>query len=136
MIREFLHKEWIALEPKQCFHRLQKDTSEQAILLSFQLLLFVTLAFILCLDRCLLDLMLDSIARVLRLLSVGALSVLLGDIMAFVLITRFPFPLARFVDFVLREDVFTRVRTGRGVPQAIAGLVRYSLIFIGQTSSA
>ncbi len=80
----------------------------------------------------LLDLMLDSIARVFSATtSVGTLSVSLGDIMAFVLITWFSFLLARFVNFVLREDVFTRVRTGRGVPQAIAGLVRYSLIFIG-----
>ena len=80
----------------------------------------------------LLDLMLDSIAGALSATtSVGALSVSLGDIMAFVLITWFSFLLARFVNFILREDVFTRVRTGRGVPQAIAGLVRYSLIFIG-----
>ena len=80
----------------------------------------------------LLDLMLDSITRVFSATtSIGALSVSMGDIMAFVLITWFSFLLARFVNFVLREDVFTRVRTGRGVPQAIAGLVRYSLIFIG-----
>jgi len=80
----------------------------------------------------LLDPMLDSLAKVLNATtSVGALSVSLGDIMAFVLITWFSFLLARFVNFILREDVFTRVRTGRGVPQAIAGLVRYSLIFIG-----
>ena len=80
----------------------------------------------------LLDLMLDSISKVLSATtSVGALSVSLGDIMAFILITWFSFLLARFVNFILREDVFTRVRTGRGVPQAIAGLVRYSLIFIG-----
>ena len=80
----------------------------------------------------LLDLMLDSVSRVLSATtSVGALSISLGDIMAFVFITWFSFLLARFVNFILREDVFTRVRTGRGVPQAIAGLVRYSLIFIG-----
>ena len=80
----------------------------------------------------LLDQMLDSFAKVLNATtSVGALSVSLGDIITFVLITWASFLLARFVNFILREDVFTRVRTGRGVPQAIAGLVRYSLIFIG-----
>ena len=80
----------------------------------------------------LLDLMLDSIARVLSATtSVGALSISLGDIMTFVLITWLSLLLARFVNFVLREDVFPRVRTGRGVPQAVAGLVRYSLIFLG-----
>jgi len=80
----------------------------------------------------LLDLMLDSIAKVLSATtSVGTLSISLGDIMTFVLITWLSLLLARFVNFILREDVFPRVSTGRGVPQAIAGLVRYSLIFIG-----
>ena len=78
------------------------------------------------------DLLLDSIVKIFSATtSVGTLSVSLGDIMVFVLITWFSFLLARFVNFALREDVFTRVRTGRGVPQAIAGLVRYSLIFLG-----
>ena len=35
------------------------------------------------------------------------------------------------MDFVLQKDVFTRVRTGRGVPYAMSGLVRYTLIFLG-----
>jgi small-conductance mechanosensitive channel len=77
-----------------------------------------------------LDLVLSSIAAALSATaSVGSLSVSLGDIMIFVLIAWFSLLLARFVNFVLREDVFSRVRTGRGVPQAITGLVRYSLIF-------
>ncbi len=46
LIRESLYKEWIEFEPKQFFHKLQKDTNEQSSLLGFQLLLFVTLAFI------------------------------------------------------------------------------------------
>jgi small-conductance mechanosensitive channel len=49
----------------------------------------------------------------------------------FVLIVWFSILLARFINFVLQEDVFTRVRTGRGVPQAIAGVVRYTLILLG-----
>jgi len=31
----------------------------------------------------------------------------------------------------LREDVFSRVQTGRGVPYAVSGLVRYTLILLG-----
>lgn len=74
----------------------------------------------------------DSITNVLSAsVSVGTISVSLGDILVFILITWFSFLLARFVNFILREDVFTRVRTGRGVPQAITSLVRYSLIFLG-----
>jgi potassium efflux system protein len=73
-----------------------------------------------------------GVARILGAgVSVGALSVSVGDVMAFALTVWLSFLLARLVDFVLREDVFTRVRTGRGVPYAISGLVRYTLIFLG-----
>ena len=63
--------------------------------------------------------------------SVGALSISVSDVMAFALTVWLSFLLARLVVFVLQEDVFTRVRTGRGVPYAISGLVRYTLIFLG-----
>jgi small-conductance mechanosensitive channel len=63
--------------------------------------------------------------------SVGTLSVSASDIIVFVLIVWFSILLARFINFVLQEDVFTRVRTGRGVPQAISGVVRYTLILLG-----
>jgi len=73
-----------------------------------------------------------GISRVLAAaVSVGALSVSLGDVLAFALTVWLSYKLARLVDFLLREDVFTRVRTGRGVPYAISGLVRYTLIFFG-----
>lgn len=64
-------------------------------------------------------------------LSVGALSVSVRDVIAFALTVWLSHLLARLVDFVLREDVFTRVQAGRGVPYAISGLVRYTLIFLG-----
>jgi small-conductance mechanosensitive channel len=63
--------------------------------------------------------------------SVGALSVSVTDVIMFALSVWLSFLLARLVDFVLQEDVFTRVQTGRGVPYAISGLVRYTLIFLG-----
>ena len=47
LIRESLFKEWTALETQQLFYRIKKDTIDQAPLLNFQLLLFVTLTFIL-----------------------------------------------------------------------------------------
>ena len=73
-----------------------------------------------------------TVGRMLRAgVSVGALSVSVADVMAFALTVWLSFQLARLVDFVLQEDVFTRVRTGRGVPYAISGLVRYTLIFLG-----
>ena len=73
-----------------------------------------------------------SVERVLGAsVSVGALSLSLGEVMAFALTLWLSFLLARGVDFILKEDVFTRVQAGRGVPYAIAGLVRYALIFVG-----
>jgi small-conductance mechanosensitive channel len=82
-----------------------------------------------------LDLLGPIIAGVDRVLgaavSVGALSVSVRDVMSFALTVWLSYLLAHLVDFVLREDVFTRIRTGRGVPYAISGLVRYTLVFFG-----
>jgi small-conductance mechanosensitive channel len=64
-------------------------------------------------------------------LSVGAVSVSLGDLFVFALTLWLSFALARFVNFVLQEDVFPRVRLARGVPYAVLSLVRYTLIFLG-----
>ena len=61
----------------------------------------------------------------------GAISVSVGDVIAFALTVCLSYLLAHLVDFVLQADVFTRVETGRGVPYAISGLVRYTLIFLG-----
>jgi len=64
-------------------------------------------------------------------LEVGALSISLGDVIAFALTIWLSFALARFVNFVLEEEVFTRARLARGVPYAITSLVRYTMIFLG-----
>jgi small-conductance mechanosensitive channel len=64
-------------------------------------------------------------------LSVGALSISLGDVLVLVLTIWLSFALARFVNFILEEDVFPRTRLARGVPYAISSLVRYTLIFLG-----
>jgi small-conductance mechanosensitive channel len=64
-------------------------------------------------------------------LSVGALAISLGDVTAFGLTVYLSFRLARLVNYVLNEDVFTRVQLARGVPYAISSLVRYSFIVLG-----
>ena len=43
----------------------------------------------------------------------------------------FSFLLARWVQVLLQEDVFSRVRTSRGVPYAVSNLARYSVICLG-----
>jgi small-conductance mechanosensitive channel len=74
----------------------------------------------------------SSVVRLLSAhLSVGAVAVSLGDVVAFLLTAWLSFRLAHFVDWVLQEDVFPRVRLARGVPYAISSLVRYAIIFFG-----
>jgi potassium efflux system protein len=78
------------------------------------------------------DSVLASLAGLLGAeLAVGALSISLGDVLVLVLTVWLSFTLARFVNFVLEEDVFPRTRMPRGVPYAISSLVRYTLIFLG-----
>jgi small-conductance mechanosensitive channel len=64
-------------------------------------------------------------------LNVGAISISLGDVGAFAVAVWLSFALARFVSFILEEDVYPRVRLARGVPYAVSSLVRYTLIFLG-----
>lgn len=64
-------------------------------------------------------------------LEVGSLSVSLGDLLVFALTVWLSFKVARFVDFVLHQDVFPRTSLPRGVPYAMSNLVRYVLIFLG-----
>ncbi len=63
--------------------------------------------------------------------SVGALAISLGDVLVFVVTVWLSFLLARLVNYVLREDVFSRLRVGRGIPYAVSSLTRYTLIFLG-----
>lgn len=64
-------------------------------------------------------------------LDVGALSVSVGDVVVFALTVLFSLLLARCVQVLLQEDVFSRVRTSRGVPYAVSNLARYSVICLG-----
>ena len=64
-------------------------------------------------------------------IEVGALSVSLGDVVVFALTVWFSFLLARWVQVLLQDDVFSRVRTSRGVPYAVSNLARYCVICLG-----
>jgi potassium efflux system protein len=70
----------------------------------------------------------EALGRVLAAgISVGALSLTLGGVLAFLLaIIAAPF-LARFVDFVLQEGVYPRAHLPRGMPYALSTLVRYAV---------
>jgi small-conductance mechanosensitive channel len=64
-------------------------------------------------------------------LTLGALSISLGDVVLFALVVWLSFGLARLLNFVLNEDVFPRIHTGRGVPYAVSNLARYTVLFLG-----
>ena len=63
--------------------------------------------------------------------SVGAVSLSPADFLAFAAVLAVAFYLSRFVQFVLEEDVFPRVTLARGVPNAIATVVRYAVLLFG-----
>ncbi len=74
----------------------------------------------------------DLVKQILNAsITTGALSVSVADVLVFVFTIWLSFLLARFVQVILQEDVFTRVHLARGLPNAISNLARYSLIFIG-----
>jgi len=63
--------------------------------------------------------------------TVGAISVTLGDLVAFAITVWLSFLLSRFVRFVLDEDVFPTIELPRGVPYAISSLVHYVILAAG-----
>ena len=63
--------------------------------------------------------------------SVGALSLSLGGVLAFVLTLLAALLLARIVTGVLEEDVYPRAALPRGIPYALSTLVRYGFYSLG-----
>lgn len=64
-------------------------------------------------------------------ISVGAISLDVGHVLAFGLTLWISFLLARFVAFVLDREVMPRLDLARGVPYALSSLVRYTILFFG-----
>lgn len=59
----------------------------------------------------------------------------IGDLLAFGLTLWISWMLARFMTFVLDEEVFSRVRLGAGVPFAITTFTRYTILVAGFVSA-
>ena len=64
-------------------------------------------------------------------ITVGTLSLSLGDLVAFGLTLTAAFWAARIVEFTLGEEVYPRLRLPRGMPYALSALARYSLLLVG-----
>jgi len=74
----------------------------------------------------------DGLRALLRAsVAVGALSLSLGDVLAFVLTLLTALLLARIVNEVLEEDVYPRATLPRGIPYALSTLVRYGFYSVG-----
>jgi potassium-dependent mechanosensitive channel len=61
----------------------------------------------------------------------GTVSLSLGDVVDFFLVVWLAYLVSAFVRFVLREDVFPRVRLARGTSYALSSLLNYVFITLG-----
>ena len=61
----------------------------------------------------------------------GSVSLSLGDVAAFALTVWAAFLVSAFVRFVLREDVYARIRLPRGAAYAVSTIVHYVLVLTG-----
>jgi len=61
----------------------------------------------------------------------GTVALSLADVLAFVLTIVAAILLARFINLILEEDVYSRVKLGRGVPFAISSVLKYIIIALG-----
>ncbi len=61
----------------------------------------------------------------------GSVSLSLGDVLVFAVTVAAAFVLSALIRFFLSEEVFPRVRLGRGLPEALSGVLHYALILMG-----
>ena len=61
----------------------------------------------------------------------GGMSISVGDVLAFFLTVWLAFMVSAFVRFLLEEDVFPRLRLGRGLSYTISSLLHYGVLLLG-----
>jgi potassium-dependent mechanosensitive channel len=64
-------------------------------------------------------------------LTIGSLSISLGQVLFFAATVWASFAVSRFLRFLLEEDVYHHWQFARGVPQAISTMVHYAVLLIG-----
>ena len=62
-----------------------------------------------------------------------SMGVTLGSIVEFLVVLRLTFALSSFVQFILDEEVYTRVRMPKGQPYSISTLTKYTVLTLGFT---
>ena len=76
--------------------------------------------------------LIQNIATVLQAeLTIGSLNVSLGHILGFVVTVWASFLFAKFLRFLLEEDVYQHFQLARGTPQAISTIVQYAVLLLG-----
>ena len=61
----------------------------------------------------------------------GSLSISLADVLVFALTVGAAVVLSRILRFCLSEEVYPRLRLGRGLPEALSGVMHYTLLLAG-----
>ena len=61
----------------------------------------------------------------------GGIGVSVGDVLAFFFTVWLAFMVSAFVRFLLEEDVFPRLRLGRGLSYTISSLLHYTVLLLG-----
>jgi small-conductance mechanosensitive channel len=64
-------------------------------------------------------------------LTIGSLSISLGQVLVFLATVWASFAASRFLRFLLDEDVYHHWHLARGIPQAISTMVHYAVLLIG-----
>jgi potassium-dependent mechanosensitive channel len=76
--------------------------------------------------------LLKSIEAVLRAnLTIGSLSISLGQVLVFLATVWASFLASSFLRFLLEEDIYHHWRLARGIPQAISTIVHYAVLLMG-----
>ena len=77
----------------------------------------------------------DAVATVTTALGAtfrrGSLSISLGDVLVFALTVGAAFAVSRLLRFLLAEEVYPRLSIGRGLPEALSGVMHYTLLLVG-----
>ena len=73
-----------------------------------------------------------TIEAVLRTsLAIGSLKISLGQVLLFIVTVWASFLISKFMRFLLEEDVYSHLRLGRGLPQAISTIIHYAVLLLG-----
>jgi potassium-dependent mechanosensitive channel len=112
--------------------RLHRPTFHRRLLAAIEFLAFLLFLSVMLSFLGLRTPLIQNIATVLQAnLTIGSLDVSLGHILGFVGTVWASFLFAKFLRFLLEEDVYQHFQLARGTPQAISTMVQYAVLLLG-----